>query len=96
MNQESASDLIKIYPNPANEILNILFDTDIRNKDIEIRITDMKGATLISTGFFQAADNKAKIPIHLPNGLYTLYVNFLDSNISPVSKSFIVFNHLSY
>ena len=63
---------IKIYPNPANEVVNV--DLTGQNKDIDIAIINMVGTKLIQK-LVKAANDIEPIGIsQLPSGIYLLVI----------------------
>lgn len=65
----------EIYPNPADEVINIKFKNSI-NSDLRISVTDMMGKQLISnTVRWNSMNNLLSIPVNqLPAGIYQISV----------------------
>jgi len=62
---------IQIYPNPAENILNI-YTANIQNKELEISIYDVNGRVLLSSKFL---GNKATIDVSpLESGIYFIRI----------------------
>ena len=65
---------LKIFPNPANNILNISFQTDNKISSLEIDLLDMTGKLINQTNFenIEGVFNKQLDVNQLSKGLYTL------------------------
>ncbi|UTW67457.1 T9SS type A sorting domain-containing protein [bacterium SCSIO 12643] len=62
---------IKIYPNPAKEVINITFN--INDVDAEVWITDLSGKTIKPKDTY--FENSIKIPIRsIPSGMYIVHI----------------------
>jgi uncharacterized repeat protein (TIGR02059 family) len=69
INPTSYQDLfVKIYPNPANEIVNILIDEPAFNPDF-IKIVSLEGKTLF-TDKVDPGIRQFQIPVNFKNGVY--------------------------
>tara|TARA_R110001592_G_scaffold137257_5_gene355106 strand:- start:1178 stop:3097 length:1920 start_codon:yes stop_codon:yes gene_type:complete len=74
INRIILSNQIKLYPNPAKNVINIELNNKIDN-DLIIEIQDIKGR-LIYRNEFTNVDNKIALPIsNLPEGFYLLKIN---------------------
>ena len=47
MNNKSYADIVKVYPNPANELLNLVFDNEL-SKEAIFELYDFSGKLIIS------------------------------------------------
>ncbi|WP_184187541.1 M28 family peptidase [Chryseobacterium defluvii] len=66
---------IKVYPNPAKDILNV--EIPERSKDFNIEITDMSGRSLLNV------ENQEKIDISgLANGTYMCIIRLNDESVT--------------
>ena len=73
---------IKVYPNPATDLINIDFQSTFR--EIEVNITDVTGRNVLSIKKY----NKSHINLdiaHLPKGLYIAHIKY-DNQVSKLSK----------
>jgi PKD repeat protein len=79
---------LSLYPNPAHEVVTIRYQL-IRNSEIRMRITDIKGVTVYDLRLLQKADmqeNKIEIS-HIQTGVYFLH---LRSGDQMISKKFVI------
>ena len=74
---ENETDLISIYPNPANETLNLNIDN---NGDFTVRILSMDGSTLITSS------SKSVDVSELSKGTYIIVYQ---DDTNTISKQFI-------
>ncbi len=83
----SGIDSIKIYPNPAKDLINVAFDAS--NGDYKITVTDMLGRTVINKSYEGLFGNQnIELPVSQLNaGHYIMNIN--DGNAS-YSTKFIV------
>jgi len=61
---------LKVFPNPAREVIHIQFSTDQSIKSIEIR--DIKGRIILSESFERPQKEIVKNINHLHPGIYTI------------------------
>jgi hypothetical protein len=72
-----SSPALKIYPNPANETVNILFDRQI-NERVRIRIINTAGTEVFSTKMMPSG-NKVQFDVSkFPSGIYIINVQGTD------------------
>ncbi|MBV7269787.1 T9SS-dependent choice-of-anchor J family protein [Winogradskyella luteola] len=83
----SGIDSVKIYPNPAKDLINVAFDAS--NGDYKITVTDMLGRTVINKSYEGLFGNQnIELPVaQLNAGHYIMNIN--DGNAS-YSTKFIV------
>jgi hypothetical protein len=72
---------VKIYPNPANEMVNIIFDGNLIPKS-NIRLVQMNGLTVNSTEITQRTSEVNLDVSHLSPGVYVLVVQSRDFTIT--------------
>ncbi len=80
---------IAIYPNPANDVINIRFNFDISG-GYNIEVIDINGASIVNKQINNSAENGSIIPVpvnHLANGIYLLKIIHDGKNYS---KQFII------
>ena len=71
---ESDLTLLNLYPNPANDVLNVEWST-LEERPINLTIFDLKGSVVYSGSFNSSAGiHRDQILLELPNGLYTLRI----------------------
>jgi len=79
----SAGDVeVKIYPNPVNQKVNLLIDTNTQH-DIHLQILSVDGGVMI-TRFLKSSDNNDKIYFNtaqLPTGIYFIKVITFEQEI---------------
>jgi len=76
-NDQSESDFFSLYPNPANENVNVKVNA-VQNQKVEINLFNLQGQLISSTLFFAVAGglNSFSLPVHhIPNGFYILKVS---------------------
>ena len=78
-NEENTN--IKVFPNPANNELNILYISESDNSEIEIKIYDLTGRNILSkTQVLNNGANLITLDVSkLSNGIYFLHYKNLDS-----------------
>jgi hypothetical protein len=72
---------VKIYPNPANEVVNIIFDKKLTQK-VNIRLVQMNGLTVNSTEIRQSISEVKLNVSHLSPGVYVLVAQSKDFTIT--------------
>lgn len=79
--------LIKIYPNPAHNELNLEFNNGSHG-EIEVQVLDMLGRIKMSKRFFESLNGMNTLQIsELPKGLYAIVVrNLSNDSIIQVEK----------
>jgi hypothetical protein len=70
-NEEEFNSYVTIYPNPADDLLNISIKDQIQG-DVKIRLTDMLGKEVLST--IDILSNVTLNVQHLSGGLYILHI----------------------
>jgi hypothetical protein len=80
---------VQVYPNPANDYLNILIHSVNINESARIELMDVMGRTVISsqTDLFSGSQRQQLDARHLPAGTYLLQVT-LDGGDRFVQKIF--------
>jgi hypothetical protein len=72
---------LAVYPNPANDKVNLLYDRDLP-EDLVINVNDITGQ-LVSTGLISKGTNKAAIDVSgLSRGIYFLSLSGQQSHYS--------------
>lgn len=80
--------LIKIYPNPTSDYLNISIREGTPNRSTQFRIVNIEGVVL-ETLQHTVLDITYRLPIkHLPTGIYSL--QYLDKGMVQYSEQFII------
>jgi hypothetical protein len=84
VNNNSLLDNLSIFPNPATEIVNLSFSSELLNQFIGCRIIDVTGRELYSTRIDYNGDfYTAQIPVaHLSKGIYFLQLTTPTGNIT--------------
>lgn len=82
------SDEIKVYPNPANDIVYLDFNNYLPQK--EVLIYDVSGK-VVAKHSLHGKSKKIQLPVqHLPEGVYT--VKFTDEELQHIVKRIVVLN----
>ena len=77
-NPESYENLaVKVYPNPASEVVNIRIDEPSLSIDF-IRIVHLSGRTVYINNRLGEGTRLFNIPINLANGIYLIQINRFD------------------
>jgi hypothetical protein len=88
-NPETVLTGIKLYPNPATSLVNIVYES-AETAQVEINIKNVLGATLKKVEFDQEKAGNHKHPVDVSNlvpGLYLLNIEFQGEQFS-VSKTY--------
>jgi hypothetical protein len=74
VNNNSLLDNLAVFPNPATEVINISFSSELINQSVNCRIVDVTGKEVYSTNIdYQGDINFTQIPIaQLSKGIYFL------------------------
>jgi hypothetical protein len=76
-NDQTESDFFTLYPNPANQNVNVKVNA-VQNQKVEIHLFNLQGQLISSNLFFAGAGglNSFSLPVHhIPNGFYILKVS---------------------
>ena len=76
---------INLFPNPANEVLNIRSSVAVN----EVTIYDEVGRTIFTSNT-QFAENYEINTSHLQKGMYFIRLKFADANYAPVQRKILV------
>jgi hypothetical protein len=77
---ENNNTFFNVYPNPANNILNIEFDSQFEKENAKISISNMLGKEVIAIN--NITSNKTSIDVSsLVNGIYFVNTN-VEGNVS--------------
>jgi hypothetical protein len=75
-NVSTAKDVIKVYPNPAQDIANITYSVR-KASTVYISVVDLKGATLYNANFPNQSAGEHQLPLGVasfPAGTYVVYI----------------------
>ena len=74
---------INIYPNPSNDIFNIVFDTNTK-QDIDLRIHNVLGELIFSESLkdYNGDYNRSIDLSQYPNAIYLLQLNTKDAMLN--------------
>ncbi len=81
---ENNSEIVNIYPNPSNDIINI---NTVSKSIIEIRIVDLQGRIVESSPIISGSTNLTYSVVNLTDGYY--FIELIDSNNSMSRATFI-------
>jgi hypothetical protein len=76
-NDQTESDFFTLYPNPANQNVNVKVNA-VQNQKVEIHLFNLQGQLISTNLFFAVAGglNSFSLPVHhIPNGFYILKVS---------------------
>lgn len=69
---QTGQDMLTISPNPANDLININFETSRNYKKAIIEVTDLLGRTILKKDITGRKTDILRLPDNLPSGQYML------------------------